>query len=157
MRRRRGFVQTAVLHLLQEEAMHGYQIMKELEERSDGAYSASAGTIYPALQELLDQELIVLDTSSPKKIYSLSEAGEKRLADMNGDFGADHFWEHWNEKMKWRNSEEFTLLKTAIGNYEKELRKTMKKARGSEEDIRELIAFIDEMTERLQQLGKHKE
>jgi DNA-binding PadR family transcriptional regulator len=45
MRKRRGFVQLAILHLLKEQSMHGYQIMKQLEERSNGLYQASAGTV----------------------------------------------------------------------------------------------------------------
>ena len=76
MKRRRGFVQLAILHLLEEASMHGYQIMKELENRSGGHYSASAGTVYPALQELLEQEMIELEPSSDKKTYSFKKKGK---------------------------------------------------------------------------------
>ena len=71
MKKRRGFIKSAILHLLKEESMHGYQIMKELESRSDGLYSASAGTIYPALQELLEKELINLESGLEKKTFLL--------------------------------------------------------------------------------------
>jgi DNA-binding PadR family transcriptional regulator len=146
MKKRRGFVQFAILNLLKEGPMHGYQIMKELEERSSGAYSASAGTVYPALQELLEQSLIELDTGSDKKVYSLTDSGNERLAekDLVGDF-----WNEWKERMMWRNSEESVQLREAVVRWEKELHKAMKHARGNPESVRELIAFVDEMTDRL--------
>jgi DNA-binding PadR family transcriptional regulator len=146
MKRRRGFVQVAILHLLNEESMHGYHIMKELEERSNGAYSASAGTVYPALQELLDQNLIELDTESDKKTYSINENGKKRLEEKRAE---GDFWIEWKERMMWKKSEESVQLRAAIELWEKEFRKAMKQARGNQENVFELIAFIDEMTDRL--------
>ncbi len=148
MRRRRGFVQLAILHLLKEESMHGYQIMKELEERSNGVYSASAGTIYPALQELLEQHLIELHMDSDKKVYSLSGNGKKRLEEMRNHEEGD-FWVEWKEKMMWRHSEEAVQLRAAMDQWEKEFRKAMKRARGDRESVLKLITFLDEMTDQL--------
>jgi DNA-binding PadR family transcriptional regulator len=148
MRRKRGFVQLAILHLLEEEPMHGYQIMKELEERSNGAYSASAGTVYPALQELLDKQLIELETGSDKKVYSLHENGKERLAEASNHQEGD-FWVEWKERMIWKNSEEAIQLREAMDRWEKEFRKAMKQTRKNPEGVHELIAFIDEMTDRL--------
>lgn len=148
MKRRRGFVQAAILHLLKEESMHGYQIMKELEERSNGAYSASAGTVYPALQELLDQNLIELDAGSDKKIYIINENGKKHLEETAKQKEGD-FWLEWQERMMWKNSEESVQLRAALERWETEVRKTIKQSRGNKERVVELIAFIDEMTDRL--------
>lgn len=150
MRKRRGFVQLAVLHLLKEESMHGYQIMKQLEERSNGAYSASAGTVYPALQELLEQNLIELHNELDKKVYFINENGEKRLDEMSKRMEGD-FWVEWKEKMIWKNSEESIQLRAAMEQWEKEFRKAVKQARGNRESVLELIAFIEEMTNRLKE------
>ena len=147
MRRKRGFVQIAILHLLKEEPMHGYQIMKELEERSNGAYSASAGTVYPALQELEDQGLIERDADTQKKVYSIHKNGQKRLDEakqVEGDF-----WVEWKERMAWKNSEEFIQLRTAMERWEKEFRHAVKQTRGNSRGVLELISFIEEMTEQL--------
>jgi DNA-binding PadR family transcriptional regulator len=152
MRRRRGFVQLAILHLLKEASMHGYQIMKELEERSNGAYSASAGTVYPALQELVDQQLIQLDTESDKKAYSINENGKNRLEEMALHKEGD-FWVEWKEKMIWKKSEESVQLRAAIERWETEFRKAVKQSRGNPESVVELIAFIDEMTDHLKKKG----
>ncbi|MFO1442465.1 helix-turn-helix transcriptional regulator [Bacillus sp. Bva_UNVM-123] len=150
MRKRRGFVQLAVLHLLKEESMHGYQIMKQLEERSNGAYSASAGTVYPALQELLEQHLIELHIESDKKVYFINENGKKRLDELSRNMEGD-FWTEWKEKMIWKNSEESLQLRAAMEQWEKEFRKAVKQARGNRENVLELIAFIEEMTNRLKE------
>ncbi|GIN72309.1 hypothetical protein J14TS2_27840 [Bacillus sp. J14TS2] len=153
MRRRRGFIPLAILHLLAEESMHGYQIMKELEERSDGAYVASAGTIYPALQELLDQQLIELDSGLDKKVYSINQSGLKRLEEMVQHEEGD-FWTEWKERMIWRNSKESLQLRESVKAWERELRKAMKQTRGNPEDASELIALINKMTERLKKKNK---
>jgi DNA-binding PadR family transcriptional regulator len=148
MKRRRGFVQIAILHLLKEESMHGYQIMKELEERSLGAYSASAGTVYPALQELVDQHLIKLEADSDKKVYSINEEGKRRLEEIALHKEGD-FWVEWKERMMWKKSDESVQLKEAMDRWEAEFRKAVKQIRGNKESVVELIAFIDEMTQRL--------
>jgi DNA-binding PadR family transcriptional regulator len=150
MKKRRGFVQLAILHLLKEESMHGYHIMKELEERSNGAYSASAGTVYPALQELVDQNLIQLDTASDKKVYTINENGRSRLEETAKHREGD-FWVEWKERMMWRKSEESIQLRAAMDRWETEFRKAMKKSRGNPDSVLELIAFIDEMTNRLKE------
>ena len=55
---RSGEVRLALLSLLAESPGHGYQLMKRLEKRSGGLYQASAGTIYPVLQQLEDEGLV---------------------------------------------------------------------------------------------------
>lgn len=71
----RGDVRTAVLALLAEEPMHGYQIIREIEERSGGSWKPSAGSVYPTLQLLADEGLIVADEQGGRKTYSLTYAG----------------------------------------------------------------------------------
>ena len=72
----RGDVRIAILHLLAEEPMHGYQIMQELTERSGGMWRPSPGSIYPTLQLLSDEGLIQADEHDGKKVYRLTTAGE---------------------------------------------------------------------------------
>ena len=57
-RARRGDVRAALLALLAEEPRNGYQLMQEIERRSDGAWRPSPGSVYPALQQLEDEGLI---------------------------------------------------------------------------------------------------
>ncbi|MCE4026778.1 MULTISPECIES: PadR family transcriptional regulator [unclassified Microbacterium] len=79
----RGDVRTAVLALLAEQPMHGYQIIQEIEERSGGSWKPSAGSVYPTLQLLADEGLIEAAEQGGRKTYSLTEAG-RAVADEAG-------------------------------------------------------------------------
>ena len=81
-RARRGDVRTAILRLLAEQPMHGYQIIGELSERTAGAWSPSAGSVYPTLQMLADEDLIIAEETGGKKVYSLTESGQAAVVEM---------------------------------------------------------------------------
>jgi len=72
----RGDVRAAVLALLAEEPMHGYQIIHEIDQRSEGAWKPSAGSVYPTLQMLADEGLITAKESNGRKTYSLTKEGK---------------------------------------------------------------------------------
>jgi hypothetical protein len=76
----RGDVRAAVLALLAERPMHGYQIIHEIEERSGGSWKPSAGSVYPTLQLLADEGLISAEESNGRKTYALTEAGREKVA-----------------------------------------------------------------------------
>jgi DNA-binding PadR family transcriptional regulator len=74
-----GEVRLALLSLLSERPQHGYELMKQLEERSGGMYRASAGTVYPTLAQLQDEGLVASDSEGGKRIYRLTDAGREEL------------------------------------------------------------------------------
>ena len=80
----RGEVRSAVLALLAEKPRHGYEIIREIEERSGGSWKPSAGSVYPTLQLLADEGLIAAEESNGRKIYSLTEAGRAVAGDEIG-------------------------------------------------------------------------
>lgn len=82
---RRGDVRTAALLLLAEEPRNGYQIMQELEERSGGAWRPSAGSVYPALQQLEDEGLVRSEENGGRKLLHLTDAGRQLLAERGED------------------------------------------------------------------------
>lgn len=73
----RGDVRAAVLALLAERPMHGYQIIREIERRSGGAWKPSPGSIYPTLQLLSDEGLISAEEMSGRKTYTLTDEGRE--------------------------------------------------------------------------------
>lgn len=79
----RGNVKYALLELLAAEPMHGYQMMKALEEKSDGQYTPSAGSIYPTLQMLEDRGWIAADEPDGKKVFRATEAGLEALKEWS--------------------------------------------------------------------------
>jgi len=74
-----GELHLALLSLLSEGPRHGYQLMKDLEERSGGMYRASAGAIYPTLQQLEDEDLAKVSEQEGKRVYRITEAGKKEV------------------------------------------------------------------------------
>jgi len=68
-------VRPAVLALLLERPMHGYEMIQELESRTGGIWRPSPGSIYPTLQLLEDEGLIAAETSGGRKAYTLTDAG----------------------------------------------------------------------------------
>lgn len=83
-RARRGDVRAAILRLLAEQPMHGYQIIRELTDRSGGAWNPSAGSVYPTLQMLADEGLVDAEQSAGKKVYHLTESGRTAAAEFEG-------------------------------------------------------------------------
>ena len=83
-RANRGDVRAAVLSLLAEEPMHGYQIMQELTERTNGAWRPSPGAVYPALQQLADEGLVSSDDQDGRRVFELTDEG-RAAAEEAGD------------------------------------------------------------------------
>jgi DNA-binding PadR family transcriptional regulator len=77
-RGRRGDVRAAILVLLAERPMHGYEIIQEVAERSQDLWKPSPGSVYPTLQLLVDEGLIVAsETEGSKRLFALTDAGKE--------------------------------------------------------------------------------
>jgi len=77
-RGRRGDVRAAILVLLAERSMHGYEIIQEVAERSQDLWKPSPGSVYPTLQLLVDEGLIVGEESEgSKKLFTLTDTGRE--------------------------------------------------------------------------------
>jgi DNA-binding PadR family transcriptional regulator len=89
---RRGDIRTAALLLLVEEPRNGYQIMQEVQERSDGVWRPSPGSVYPALQQLEDEGLIrSSEGGGTGKVFELTDAGRAHVQQRDSDAPAP--WE----------------------------------------------------------------
>jgi DNA-binding PadR family transcriptional regulator len=84
-RARRGDVRAAVLALLAERPMHGYEMIREIEERTEGAWTPSAGSIYPTLQLLEDEGLIRGEESEGKRRFTLTDSGVAAQEEKAGE------------------------------------------------------------------------
>jgi DNA-binding PadR family transcriptional regulator len=80
---RRGDVRTAILLLLAEEPRNGYQLMQEIEDRSDGVWRPSPGSVYPALQQLEDEGLVRTVETDGRKLFELTDAGRELVAERD--------------------------------------------------------------------------
>jgi DNA-binding PadR family transcriptional regulator len=98
-----GEVRLALLSLLAERPMHGYELMKEMEARSGGMYQASAGTVYPNLQQLEDEGLVRMETGKDgKRVYHITDEGRKALKEQAP--GVERIWSRASAWDDWRDA-----------------------------------------------------
>lgn len=83
-RARRGDVRTAVVALLAERPMHGYEMIGELSERTNGVWTPSPGSVYPTLQMLEDEGLVTVEEVDGTRRYALTDAGRQQAASADG-------------------------------------------------------------------------
>ncbi|MFE6339023.1 helix-turn-helix transcriptional regulator [Streptomyces sp. NPDC057806] len=80
-----GRLRLYLLKLLDEAPRHGYEVIRLLEERFQGLYAPSAGTVYPRLAKLESEGLVTHTTEGGRKVYAITDAGRAELADRSGE------------------------------------------------------------------------
>ncbi|NEA37313.1 PadR family transcriptional regulator [Streptomyces sp. SID13031] len=88
---RRGDVRAAILAVLAEQPMNGYQIIQEVAERSGGVWKPSPGSIYPTLQQLEDEGLVTADAATGRRTFTLTDEGRSYVAEHADEVSAP--WE----------------------------------------------------------------
>ncbi|MGW0181486.1 PadR family transcriptional regulator [Nocardia sp. NPDC003345] len=86
-RGRRGDVRAAILLLLTERPMHGYELIQRIRERSDDLWRPSPGSIYPALSQLEDEGLITIEKVAGRKTAQLTETGNAHVTEHRDELG----------------------------------------------------------------------
>ncbi len=109
MKARRGDVRAAILAVLNESAMNGYQIIQEIAERSGGVWKPSPGSIYPTLQQLEDEGLVTADAETGRRTFTLTDEGRTYVAEHTEEVSAP-----W-EAMTAAADDDETGLKPLIG------------------------------------------
>jgi DNA-binding PadR family transcriptional regulator len=132
-------VRGAVLALLAEKPMHGYQIISEIEQRSGGAWKPSAGSVYPTLQLLADEGLVSAEVTEGRKTYSLTEAG---TAEAQAAAARGSQWEAVESRLRSMGAlpkSGFDLASAAA-----QVQRT-----GTPEQVKEAVAILDEARRKL--------
>lgn len=88
----RGDVRAAVLLLLAEQPRHGYEIITEIIERSEGRWQPSPGSVYPVLKRLAAEGLVRAETEGDRRVFELTDSGQSYVED-----NADELGEPWAE------------------------------------------------------------
>ena len=78
---RRGDVRAAILDMLKDEPMNGYQLISQIAERSGGAWKPSPGSVYPTIQQLEDEGLVEADDERGRRTLRLTEEGRRYVAE----------------------------------------------------------------------------
>jgi DNA-binding PadR family transcriptional regulator len=85
---RRGDVRAAALLLLAEAPRNGYQLMQEIESRSNGVWRPSPGSMYPVLQQLEDEGLVTPDGPEGRRVFQLTDAGRAYVEEHADELGS---------------------------------------------------------------------
>lgn len=84
----KGDVRAAILLLLGESPLHGYQLIQRIEEQSGGLWRPSPGSVYPALQLLEDEGLVYSEQEEGRRVYHLTDAGTAYVAEQRVELEA---------------------------------------------------------------------
>lgn len=87
----RGDVRSALLALLAEQPMHGYQMIQEIGNRSGGSWKPSPGSVYPTLQQLEDEGLVSAQEQDGRRVYGLTDEGRRVATERAAEFA--RLWE----------------------------------------------------------------
>ncbi|MCM3297595.1 PadR family transcriptional regulator [Streptomyces pseudogriseolus] len=138
-RARRGDVRASILALLKDRPMHGYEMIQEIAERSGGAWKPSPGSVYPTLQLLEDEGLIISESEGGKKLFSLTEAGRTAAED-----GPEAPWEEASRGVDWEALGEIRQAGFGLMEAFGQVWKT-----GSKEQREKALAVINEARKKL--------
>lgn len=111
----RGDLRQVILTLLADEPMHGYQLISEIGERTEGAWTPSPGGIYPNLSLLEDEGLIIVSVEEGRKLATLTAEGRAMVEANPGWAGIlDDYRERSDEDPRGRYGRAFRELKEAV-------------------------------------------
>jgi DNA-binding PadR family transcriptional regulator len=86
-RAQRGDVRTAILLLLTDQPMHGYQIMQAMSDRTGGAWHPSPGAIYPTIAQLEDEGLVTTNEEGGRRLVTLTDKGRADVEERSARLG----------------------------------------------------------------------
>src|SRR5690349_16385102 len=137
-----GDMKYVILKLLNDKPRHGYEVMKELEEQLHGCYSPSPGTVYPTLQWLEDEGLVVARDVEGKKVYEITDAGRKFL-DEHRDV-VDDIFERVRDTVDRALGGAMADVNRVVGRLMRAVYRAGWKAR-DEADRRRLVELVEKM------------
>ena len=152
--KRSGLIQLAVSCLLLEKPMHGYQIMKELADRSGDVYTPSAGTIYPVLQVLQQHGYVNVTEIDGKNVFELNALGKEQTLERIRDLELDDFWEEWRQVLVWKQSKEARFLKDELLLLREQIHQAEKFVRHQPEKATNFASLLREFRKQLKDFQK---
>jgi DNA-binding PadR family transcriptional regulator len=131
-----------LLKLIDEKPSHGYELMKDIEEKLNGAYSPSPGLIYPTLTWLEEMGYATVSTSEgSKKLYTITDDGRKFLAEKKSV--VDAIFERMNEAGNAYGHGRAPQILRAVENFRYALRLKTTQGQITPEQIQKIADAID--------------
>lgn len=147
-----GDLKLVILNLLDEKPRHGYEIIKDLEERSGGRYTPSAGAVYPTLTMLEDLGYAVATPEEGgKKVYAITDAGRAHLAENRPI--VDELFDRVSQIGDAVFGDNVRPARDAMINLAKEFGAAMMTGRRTPEQITAISAILDKAAADLRGIG----
>ena len=147
-----GDLKLVILNLLDEKPRHGYEIIKDLEERSGGRYTPSAGAVYPTLTLLEDMGYAVATPEEGgKKVYAITDAGRAHLAENRPV--VDELFDRVSQIGDAVFGDNVRPARDAMINLAKEFGAAMMTGRRTPEQIASIAAILEKAAAELRAVG----
>ena len=140
-----------LLKLIEEQPRHGYDLIREIEERSGGAYAPSPGVVYPTLTMLDDMDLIEEQKSQgAKKQFAITEAGRAHLAERAEEVEA--LFARLSELGEARARHSGGPIRRAMGNLRAVLQERLSGSEVDSSTLHDVAAILDEAAQKIERL-----
>lgn len=146
-----GELRLVLLHLISESPRHGYDLIREIEDRTGGAYAPSPGVIYPTLTLLEDMGLIEEQQSEgAKKLFAITDAGKTHLTERAEEVTS--LMARLDQIGEVRQRSDRSSVRRAMGNLRQVLVNRLSAGDADEEAVHTMVALIDEAAQKIEKL-----
>ena len=146
-----GELRLVLLKLIAEAPRHGYDLIREIEERTGGAYVPSPGVIYPTLTLLGDIGLIEeAESEGAKKQFSITEAGTAELAAKADEVST--LLNRLSEMGKQRAKTDGAPIRRAMGNLRAVLQNRLVTDDVTTQTLHDVAAILDEAAQKIERM-----
>ena len=145
-----GELRLVLLKLIEEQPRHGYDLIREIEERSGGAYAPSPGVIYPTLTMLDDMGLVESKAEGARKAFAITEAGSAELKEKADEVAA--LFQRLAELGEHLARTSGGPIRRAMGNLRAVLQERLGGSEVDPETLHEVAAILDEAARKIERL-----
>jgi DNA-binding PadR family transcriptional regulator len=144
-----GDLKYVILEMLAERPMHGYEVMNALEERTQGCYRPSPGSVYPTLQWLEDEGLVRIEEADGKKVYHVTDQGRAFLAEHRST--VDEIFDRVTETIRRAVREPMPEVNRAVGRV---VKAAYRAAWRGEAEGRQVAEALEQLATELEAVGR---
>lgn len=151
-RAERGEVRYLILDALSDKARHGYDVIREIEKRSDNLYKPSPGAVYPTLQMLEEMGLISSREEGNRKLYELTDKGRQELEEHLEE--VEEAYERICGPSPFFNEENFQAMGKQVNRMFRFMRRSFQQGRIESSKMGEICHVLEEAVDRIEEILK---
>jgi len=153
-RAERGEVRYLILDALSDKPRHGYDVIREIEKRSEGIYMPSTGTVYPTLQMLEESGLVRSHEEGGRKLYELTGDGRRELEENREEVDDTY------ERLCWHSSlsqvENFQAMGEQVERMFRSLRRSFQRGQIDSRKMDDISLVLEGAENRIEGILKGK-